>query len=86
MGSIVTGECKNQQRKSYIVQKNYKHIKGGYGKLPLGNVYTCHGIFSRMCKFKKTNSETFLDKFIVGFVDGGLGFPEEPPINRIYET
>jgi len=44
-------KCKNLQRKSYIVQRNYKHTEGKYGRLPLGDVYTCHGILSRMDKF-----------------------------------
>ncbi len=35
---------------------------------------------------KKTNSRTFLHKFIVEFFDRGLGFLWEPPINKIYET
>jgi hypothetical protein len=47
--------------------KNYKHTERKYGRLPLGNVYTCHGIFSRMGKFLKTNSKTFLHKFIERF-------------------
>jgi hypothetical protein len=54
--------------------------------VPLGNVYTCHGILSGMRKFEKTNSKTFLHKFIVGFVDIGLGFPWQLLINKMYET
>jgi hypothetical protein len=78
--------AKINEESLYIAQRNYKHIKGAYGKLPLGDVYTCHGVLSRTCKFKKTNCRTFFHKFIVGFVDGKLGFHGEPPINRIYET
>jgi hypothetical protein len=74
------------KKKSCIAQKNYKHSKGGYGRLPLGDVYTCHGILSRMHKFEKTNSKTFLHKFIVGFVDEKLGFLWQPPTNKIYGT
>ncbi len=37
MGGMEMGECKDKQRKYYIVQKNYKHSKGGYGRLPVGN-------------------------------------------------
>jgi hypothetical protein len=59
---MVTGECVNWQRKSYIAQKFCKHSKGGYGILPLGNIYTCHEFPSRTCKFEKTNSKTFLGK------------------------
>jgi hypothetical protein len=62
MGSMVMGECENWQRKSYIVQKKCKHSKGGYGILPLGNIYTCHEFLSRTCKFEKTNSKTFFNR------------------------
>ncbi len=51
MGGMAMGECKNWQRKSYIALKNCKHIEGRYGRLPLRNVYTCHGIFSNKHKF-----------------------------------
>ncbi len=86
MGDMVMGECKNWQRNSCIAQKIYKRTKGGYGKLPMGDVYKCHGIVSRMHKFKKTNSKTILHKFIGSFVDKRLGFPWQPTINKIYET
>jgi hypothetical protein len=39
-----------------------------------------------MRKFEKIDSKTFFHKFIVGFVDRGLGFPWQPPITKIYET
>ncbi len=45
IGDLTMGECENRQRKSYNIETNCKHSKGGYGKLPLGNVYTCHGFF-----------------------------------------
>jgi hypothetical protein len=86
MGSMAMGECRNSQRKSCIAQRNCKHIEGGYGRLSLGDVYTCHGIPSRTCKFKETNSITFFHKFITRFVDKRLGFPWQPLINRIYAT
>jgi hypothetical protein len=86
MGNMAMGECKNWKRKSCIAQINYKHFKGGYGRLPLGNVYTCHGFLSRPRKFEKPNSKTFFHKFITRFVDKGFGFPRQPPINKIYET
>jgi hypothetical protein len=47
MGNMAMGECKNWQRKFYIAQTNYKHSKRRYGRLPLGDVYTCHGFFPR---------------------------------------
>jgi hypothetical protein len=43
---------------------NRKHFEGGYGKLPLGNVYTRHGFLSRMHKFKKANSTTFFTSLL----------------------
>jgi hypothetical protein len=62
MGDMVMGECENWQRKPYIVQKNCKHSKGGYGILPFGNIYTCHELVLKICKFEKTNSKTFLGR------------------------
>jgi hypothetical protein len=69
-----------------LFKKKIKHTKGGYGRLPLSNVYTCHGILLRTRKFKKTNTKRFIHKFIVGFINRGLGFPWQPLINRNYET
>jgi hypothetical protein len=80
------GKCKNRQIKFCIVQTNYKHYEGGYGRLPLGNVYTCHGFLLRKRKFEKANSKTFIHKLIKGFVDGGFGNLWKPPINKIYGT
>jgi hypothetical protein len=62
MGGMVMGECKNRQKKFCIIKKNCKHFEGGYGKLPLGNVYTCHGFFIRMHEFKEANSRTIYHK------------------------
>ncbi len=45
MGNMAMGKCEDSQRKSYITKTNCKHSEGGYGRLPLGNIYTCHGIF-----------------------------------------
>jgi len=64
MGDMVKGECKNWQRKSYITQTNYKHYEGGYGRLPLGDVYTWHGFLSRTCKFEKIDSITFFTSLL----------------------
>jgi hypothetical protein len=52
------------QRKSSIAQTNYKHFEGGYGKLPFGDVYTCHGFLSRTHKFEKANSKTFFTSLL----------------------
>jgi hypothetical protein len=40
--------------------------------------------FSKMNKFEKVDSKTFLYKLIEGFVDIRFGNPWEPPFNRIY--
>ncbi len=65
----------NVQRKSSIAQTNYKHFEGGYGRLPFGDVYTCHGFLSRTHKFEKANSKTFFHKLIKGFINGGFDNP-----------
>jgi hypothetical protein len=39
-----------------------------------------------MRKFEKTNSKTFFQKFIIRFINGGFGFPWQPPIKKNYET
>jgi len=54
MGNMVMGKCKNKQKKSCIAQINYKHFQGGYERLQLGNVYTCHG-FLQMHEFEKVH-------------------------------
>jgi hypothetical protein len=82
MGNMMMGECKDKQ----IKFTNYKHSEGGYGRLPLGNVYTYHGFLPRTSMFEKINSITFLHKLIKGFVNGGFGNPWKPPINKIYGT
>ncbi len=64
MGGMAMGECKDRQIKYCIVQTNYKHSKGGYGRLPLGNVYRCHGFFPTTRKFEKTGSKIVFCKFI----------------------
>jgi hypothetical protein len=45
MGILVMGKCEDRQKTSCIIKTNYKHSKGGYRRLLLGNVYTCHGSF-----------------------------------------
>jgi hypothetical protein len=61
---MVMGKCKYRQRKSCIIEINYKHFEGGYGKLPLGDVYTWHGFLQKTRKFEETDSKTFFHKFI----------------------
>ncbi len=41
MGDMVMGKCQDRQRKFCIIETNYKHFQGGYGRLQLGDVYTC---------------------------------------------
>ncbi len=43
--NISMGEYEDIQKKSCITKTNYKHFERGYGRLPLGDVYTCHGFF-----------------------------------------
>jgi hypothetical protein len=67
------GECEYKQIKFCIIQTNYKHSEGGYGRPPLGDVSKCHGFLPRTCKFEKADSRTFIHKLIKGFVNGGIG-------------
>ncbi len=69
MGNMVMGECQNRQRKSCITQTNGKHFKGGYGKLPLGDVHTCHEFLQRMHNFEEVDSKIFFHKLTKWFVD-----------------
>jgi hypothetical protein len=63
MGGMVMGECENKQNtKSCIVQTYYKHFKGGYKRLQLGKVYTCHGFLQRSCEFEESDSKTFFSQ------------------------
>jgi hypothetical protein len=80
------GQMRRLTRKSYIIHTNCKHFKGKYGRLPMSNVYTCHGFFPRMGKFEKVDSKTCLYKLIEGFVNRGFSNPWEPLVNRIYGT
>jgi len=64
MGNMVMGKCKNKQKKSCIAQINYKHFQGGYERLQLGNVYTCHG-FLQMHEFEKVHWNCMLNKIVV---------------------
>ncbi len=74
MGNVAMGECKDRQRKSCVTKTNCKHFERGYGRVPLGNVYTCHG-FLEMHKFEKVDSKTFFHKLIQSFVNKGFSNP-----------
>jgi hypothetical protein len=86
MGGMVMGKCKDKQRKSCIAQTNYKYFQGGYGKLQLGDVYTCRGFFQIMYEFEKVDSITFFNKLIKQFLHKGFGNPWQLVINKIHET
>jgi len=75
MGGMAMGECKDKQIKYYIIQTNYKHSKGGYGRVPLGNVYRCHGFFLTTRTFEKTGFKTNFPKLIKNFHNRGFGNP-----------
>jgi hypothetical protein len=45
MGGLAWGEHEDRKKKSYNIETNYKHSRGRYGRLPLDDVYTCHGFF-----------------------------------------
>ncbi len=58
-----------------ITKTKCKHSKGGHGRLPLSDVYTCHGFFKITSKFEKVekvDSKTFFHKFIRWLVDKGF--------------
>jgi hypothetical protein len=40
MGGLAMGEWENRQRKSYNIETNCIHSKGGYGRQPLGAMFT----------------------------------------------
>ncbi len=86
MGGMAMGKGKDRQRKSCNTKTNCKHFKGGYGRLPLGNVYTCHGFFKRMHKFEKADSITFFQKFTQQIFNKGFRNPWKHVINIILET
>ncbi len=65
MGNLAMGKCENRQRKNYIIETNYKHFKGGYGRLPLGDVYTCHGFFFKHASLKKLILNIFSQVYLM---------------------
>jgi len=86
MGGMARGKCKDRQIKSCIAQTNYKYFQGGYGKLQLGDVYTCHGFFQKTHEFEKADPITFFYKLIKQFFHKGFGNPWQLVINKIHET
>jgi len=85
MGGLAMGEHKYRQKKSYNTEINYKHSKGGYGRLPLDNDYVMD-FFLKVRKIEKTHSITLFHKFIQQFVDRGFSNLWKLVINRIFET
>jgi hypothetical protein len=86
MRSMVMGKCQNRLRGSCITWTNCKHFKGGYGKLPLGNVRKCHKFLQRLRNLEEVDSKTFFHKLIDWFVDIRFGNLLQLVINRIYES
>jgi len=72
-GHMAMGKCKDGQKKSCITKTNCKYSKGGYIRLPLGDVYTCHGFLQKMHEFEKVDSITFFHKLTQQFINKGLG-------------
>jgi hypothetical protein len=64
MGGVVMCKCKYRQRKSCIIETNCKHSKRGYGKLPLGDVYTCHGFLQKNTSLKKMIPKHFFTSLL----------------------
>ncbi len=65
--------AKIDRKKFCITETNCKYFEGGYGRLQLGDVYTCHGFLQRTCKFEEAYSKIFFHKFIQRFVDKRIG-------------
>jgi hypothetical protein len=85
MGGMAMGKCEDKQWKFRISQIDYKHFQGTYGRLQLGNIYTCHGFFQITCEFKEVDSITFFHKLILWFVDKGFGDLWQLNIDRIHK-
>jgi len=65
MGGMVMGKCKDKQRKSCIAQIDCKHFQGIYGRLQLGDVYTCQQFSSKnMWNLKKLIPEHFFTSLL----------------------
>ncbi len=86
MGGLMMGKCKDKQKNSCIIKTTCKHSKGRYGRLTMGNVYTCHGFKKIMHKFEKVNSIKIFHKFNQWFIDKGFNNPWKPAINKKFET
>jgi hypothetical protein len=52
MGDMEMGECEDWQWKFYIAQTKCKHYKGGYGRLPLGDVSHAMDFFQELASLK----------------------------------
>ncbi len=83
---MVMGECKDRQKKFCIAQTYYTHFQRGYGRLQLGDVYTCHGFLQRTHELEEVNSKTFFHKLTKWFVNKRFGNPLQLTINIIHET
>ncbi len=54
MGSLAMGKCKDKKRKSCYIETNCKHFEGRYGRLPMGDVYTCMDFLKEHTSLKKS--------------------------------
>jgi hypothetical protein len=64
MGGLAMGKCKDKQRKSCITKTNYKHSNRGYGRLPLGNVYSAMNFFKEHASLKKSIPKHFFTSLL----------------------
>jgi hypothetical protein len=56
-GNTMMDKWEDKQRKYCIIETKCKHSEGRYGRLQLGNVYTCNGFLQRMCEFEIVDSK-----------------------------
>ncbi len=86
MGGMAMGKCEDWQRKSLYNETKCKTFQEWYGGLQFNNVYTCNGLFQRMCEFKEADSKTFFHKLIERFINRRLVNTWEFVIHKIHES
>jgi hypothetical protein len=64
MDGMGMGECENRQRKSCNTETNYKHSKGGYGRLPLNDVCTWHEFCKEHTSLEKSTPRHFFTSLL----------------------
>ncbi len=85
MGNMVVGKCEDGQINSFYNETNCEHYQGWYGGVPFGNVYTCNGLFHKMCEFKEANNRAFFHKLIEQFINRKIANTWEFAIHKIHE-